>query len=159
MSEEKQDFTGIVKELIEVFKKLGQKELVDILKKFKPSKQEDTESMILSWNVAFNADKEDVLEFDENGILIKDKKKKESQPWIDIFGQMFPVWYLFSISKEERYNFDNNEMSYYITINKGIETKSTILKDIMIKYTSQEERDQNIASFKEKLITFDIKFI
>lgn len=158
MSEDKVDFKDIIKELIEVFKKLKRQELVDVLKQYKSGRESDVTDLLLTWNTEFNRDQDDE-EFDEDGKPIKKKKEKEILPWIKIFNHRFPIYYLYTFSKEDQYDFNKGTIAYFITLNKGIETKSTILKDVMIRYTTEQERDENLALFEAKLMPFGIKFV
>ena len=162
---EQDKFQEIIKELAIAMGKLKQTALQDILKKYKAAKPEDTSDLILSWNTTFKDydDSEFNDELEETGG--KKGKKKKEQPnffytsWIKIGNHTFPLYLLFTIETCQIYDIKKEADVYIILINKGVETKNSIVKDVCIYFPSKEERDKEYEKIHSKLEPFGIKFI
>jgi len=68
---------------------------------------------------------------------------------IELQDQLFDLFNLKSVQKDEEYNGRFKRMDYIIWINKD----ATILeyKDIKLKYASEEERDLDLARIKDTI--------
>lgn len=153
-------FEEIITELYEASKKLKIKDISEILKKYKKGKEEDLRDMLMSWNINFNMENFDDL--DEDDIITSKKKKevkKEPYFWFKISNHSLPLYLIYSISKEEIWDYERQKTIYSIVLNKGIETKNAIIRDVIIEFEDCESRDNEILSLEERLEGFNIKFV
>ena len=159
---EKTIFEEIITELLEISKKLDQSELKDILKKYKKGKEENLRDGLLEWNTNFNSLEDDFDDLDEEtGKRSKKKKELKIQPvyWLKIGNYKFPTWQIYSLEKSNQYDFTLGEFEYKILVNNGIETKNTLIRDVEISFSTEEDRDKEYEELEKRLEKFNIKFV
>ena len=77
---------------------------------------------------------------------------------IDIRGNFYDVWELRALEKLDEYNEDDEEMEYYIIMNR--EAIQTNYQSVRFKFDTEQERDDYMLRLKEKLNDFDtIQFV
>jgi len=141
----------IIKELQIIFSKMKINTLEDILKKYKPDDEKSKESirdLLLSFNIGFEG-------------KIEEDEEKPQWKWIEILGNMYPVQLIQEVRREPKlYNFVKNKLVYTLSLNPTIETKNSIIRNVIFAFDNEVDRDRLYDDLKLKLQTnYNVVFI
>lgn len=109
----------IVVELIEVFKKLRQTKLEQIIKEYKFLKDEDVRGKLLEWNTEFNQDEGEINPD-------QDIEEVKVHDVIKLQGKIFYLSDILTFERFERWDVDRESKVYSILINRTPEEARTI---------------------------------
>lgn len=153
----------IIKEIIELFKKLKQDAVVQILKNWKFHKDLEVEEALLGVNT--NLVRESVeskenlsdeefqerIKFIEEQIRNKLEEEIQKRPFINFRGKDFNVWNVWSVDMGS--DIQDSVEKFYICINKIDETvqKVPVLANTYFWFYDEEVRDKELKALKNLL--------
>ena len=153
----------VIREIIEIFKKLNQDAVVQILKNWKYHKDSEVEEALLGVNTdivrKISESKEPLSEeeFQERLKFIEDKIRKKieeeirKRPFISFRGKDFNTWNIFSVDKG--YDIQEGSERFYILINKVDESvgKVPIYANTYFWFDYESVRDAEIEKLRSLL--------
>lgn len=139
----------IITELINLAMSKGDDKLVSILSKWKAL----TDQKILDKIIEYQNETEDPQHnFDS---LEVGKKEGLPFPYIEIQDTILAIYYIRSMNKVSRFDRKLNREIFSILINKSpMPQKFDFYVDTLFDYNTEEERDSELASIKEKMIKY-----
>jgi hypothetical protein len=153
----------IIREIIELFKKLKQDAVVQILKNWKFHKDLEVEEALLGVNT--NLVRESVeskenlsdeefqerIKFIEEQIRNKLEEEIQKRPFINFRGKDFNVWNVWSVDMGS--DIQDSVEKFYICINKIDETvqKVPVLANTYFWFYDEEVRDKELKTLKNLL--------
>lgn len=153
----------IIKEIIELFKKLKQDAVVQILKNWKFHKDLEVEEALLGVNTDLvresveskenlsDEEFQERIKFIEEQIRNKLEEEIQKRPFINFRGKDFNVWNVWSVDMGS--DIQDSVEKFYICINKVDETvqKVPVLANTYFWFYDEEVRDKELKTLKNLL--------
>jgi len=153
----------IIKEIIELFKKLKQDAVVQILKNWKFHKDLEVEEALLGVNTDLvresveskenlsDEEFQERIKFIEEQIRNKLEEEIQKRPFINFRGKDFNVWNVWSVDMGS--DIQDSVEKFYICINKIDETvqKVPVLANTYFWFYDEEVRDKELKALKNLL--------
>jgi len=156
----------VIKEIIEIFKKLNQDAVVQILKNWKYHKDSEVEESLLevNTNIVRGVDKkgkedepiseeefQERLQFIEDKIRRKIEEEIRKRPFIRFRDKDFNAWSIFSV--DTGYDIQEGSERFYICINKVDESVSKIpmYANTYFWFDREETRDLEVKKLRSLL--------
>ena len=153
----------IIREIIELFKKLKQDAVVQILKNWKFHKDLEVEEALLGVNTDLvresveskenlsDEEFQERIKFIEEQIRNKLEEEIQKRPFINFRGKDFNVWNVWSVDMGS--DIQDSVEKFYICINKIDETvqKVPVLANTYFWFYDEEVRDKELKALKNLL--------
>ena len=153
----------IIREIIELFKKLKQDAVVQILKNWKFHKDLEVEEALLGVNTDLvrnsveskenlsDEEFQERIKYIEEQIRNKLEEEIQKRPFINFRGKDFNVWSVFSVDIGS--DIQDHTEKFYICINKIDETvqKVPVLANTYFWFYDEEVRDKELKTLKNLL--------